>query len=252
MRYKRINEATVQCIISEEDMEEYGLTISDIFERNEKGEGFLRDIVERAHDEIGYKISGENIAMQITPMRDEGLVVTFSDDGPAGFQHMLEHIKEMLTGINSELQASADESDLVNDDTDNAEIIQKESAQKETARKEIPQKGTAKNGTKKEDDMNEECRMFVFASMHSLLQYCSILPVRLSVQSRLYKMEGAYYLVLRKQRVSYKNFNRISAQAVEFGTLAAISDEKLFYLEEHGECLIEEKAVGKLRKIGLS
>mgnify|MGYP002508745955 CR=1 FL=1 len=41
-------------------------------ERNEKGEGFLRDIIERAHDEIGYQINGENIAMQITPLKDKG------------------------------------------------------------------------------------------------------------------------------------------------------------------------------------
>ena len=39
MKYKKINDATVQCIITEEDMLEYGLTLSDIFERNEKGEG---------------------------------------------------------------------------------------------------------------------------------------------------------------------------------------------------------------------
>ncbi len=45
MKYKKINEATVQCIISEDDMTEYGLTLSDIFERSEKGEEFLRDII---------------------------------------------------------------------------------------------------------------------------------------------------------------------------------------------------------------
>ena len=30
MKYKKINDATVQCIITEEDMLEYGLTLSDI------------------------------------------------------------------------------------------------------------------------------------------------------------------------------------------------------------------------------
>ena len=92
MKYKKINDATVQCIITAEDMLEYGLTLADIFERNEKGEGFLRDIIERAHDEIGYQINGENIAMQITPLKDKGLVVTFTDESPMGFKDILQHL----------------------------------------------------------------------------------------------------------------------------------------------------------------
>ena len=44
----------------------------------------MRDIIERAHDEIGYQINGENIAMQITPLKDKGLVVTFTDEKSDG------------------------------------------------------------------------------------------------------------------------------------------------------------------------
>lgn len=229
MKYKKINEATVQCIISEEDMEEYGLTLADIFERNEKGEGFLRDVVERAHDEVGYKISGDNIAMQITPMRDEGLVITFSDEGPAGFQHMLEHIKEVLTGMDPEGMKEA---------------IEEHEREKKHERARAEEKPKA--------DINDSCRMFVFSSMNCLLHYCAIVPSGASVNSKLYKLDNAYYLFLEKNRISKKNFNKISAQAVEFGTLSAVSEEKLLYLEEHGECLIEEKAVNKLRKVCLS
>ena len=103
MKYKKINDATVQCIITAEDMLEYGLTLSDIFERNEKGEGFLRDIIERAHDEVGYIVSGDNITMQITPLQNKGLVVTFTNEGPAAFKEILQHLKEVLQGVSTEL-----------------------------------------------------------------------------------------------------------------------------------------------------
>ena len=96
MKYKKINDATVQCIITQEDMMEYGLTLTDIFERNEKGEEFLRDVIERAHDEVGYQITGGNIAMQITPLKDQGMVVTFTDESPAAFKDILQHLKEVL------------------------------------------------------------------------------------------------------------------------------------------------------------
>lgn len=218
MKYKKINEATVQCIISEEDMEEYGLTLADIFERNEKGEGFLRDVVERAHEEVGYRLRGDNIAMQITPIRDEGLVITFSDASLAGFQNMLEHLKEVLAGFGQE----------------NIREITGALPEKEAHPRSI---------------VEENCRVFVFSSMNNVLRYCSSIPTELSVRSNLYKLENSYYLVIEKMRLSRNNYNRISVQAVEFSNIIIPSQETLMYLEEHGECLIRNKAVSRLRKI---
>ena len=194
MKYKKINDATVQCIVSADDMAEYGLALSDIFERNERGEEFLRDIIERAHEEVGYQINNGNIAMQITPLKDNGLVVTFTDEGPAAFREMLQNLKEVL-------------------------------------------------------QYDENRRMFVFNTMHQTMQYAATIPNTYSVKSHLYKEGEVYYLVLEKNRLSYKAFNRISAQAVEFGNLIAVSDERMQYLEEHGECLIRDRAVSRLRRI---
>lgn len=214
MRYKKINEATVQCFITAEDMVEYGLTLSDIFERNAKGEGFLRDIIERAHDEVGYMINGENIAMQITPIQNQGLVVTFTNESPAGFRDILQHLKEVLQGVSAELSR------------------QNESMQQWAAQ-----------------EFDENRRMFVFSTLHQAMQYTASIPANLSVRSCLYKADDVYYLVIEKNRLSYRAFNKISAQALEFGNLIAVSEERMQYLKEHGECLIEGRAVSRLRKI---
>ena len=219
MKYKKINEATVQCIITAEDMLEYGLTLSDIFERNEKGEGFLRDIIERAHDEVGYTINGENIAMQITPIQNQGLMVTFTNEGPAAFRDILQHLKEVLQGVSAELSKQ--------EDAGHQALL------------------SGQSGQAYDDDR----RMFVFSTLHQVMQYTASIPAGLSVKSCLYKVDESYYLVLEKNRLSYKMFNKISAQAVEFGNLIAVSDERMRYLEEHGECLIKDRAVSKLRKI---
>ncbi len=217
MKYKKINDATVQCIITAEDMLEYGLTLADIFERNEKGEGFLRDIIERAHDEIGYQINGENIAMQITPLKDKGLVVTFTDESPMGFKDILQHLKDVLQGVSDEVSRQ----------------------EQEAAREQ-------------ESVFDENRRMFVFAPLYQVMQYTASIPNTLSVKSHLYKEGDVYYLVLEKNRLSYKTFNKISAQGVEFANLIAVSEERMQYLEEHGECLIADRAVSRLRRIYLA
>ena len=177
-------------------------------------------MVERAHDEVGYRLNGDNIAMQITPIRDEGLVITFSDEGIAGFQNMLEHIKEVLSGFDPESLREA------------AKAVA----------------GKAKEESK---ELEETCRILVFASMNHAMRYCAAIPSELSVRSHLYCLKDTYYLVIEKNRLSKKNFNKISAQAVEFARLHAPTEEKLLYLEEHGECLIKDRAVSTLRKICL-
>lgn len=222
MKYKKINDATVQCIISEEDMLEYGLTLSDIFERNEKGEGFLRDIIERAYDEVGYTVNGDNIAMQITPLRDKGLAVTFTSEGPAGFRDILQHLKEVLQGVSDELTRQDEEE---------------------------RQRGVEGQQSENYDDNR---RMFAFDFLNEAMQYTASVPSSISVKSHLYKDGEKYYIVVEKNRLSYKMFNKISAQAVEFGSLLAVSEERMLYLKEHGECLIEDRAVSKLRRIYLA
>lgn len=217
MKYKKINDATVQCIVSADDMTAYGLTLSDIFERNERGEEFLRDIIERAHDEVGYQINNGNIAMQITPLKDDGLVVTFTDEGPMAFKEMLQNLKEVLQEFSAEL-----------------------AGQEEQAKAKVQQA---------DKEFDENRRMFVFHTMHQTMQYAATIPNTYSVKSHLYKEGEAYYLVLEKNRLSYKMFNKISAQAVEFGNLIAVCEERMRYLEEHGECLIRDRAVSKLRRI---
>ncbi|MCX4307029.1 MAG: adaptor protein MecA [Acetatifactor sp.] len=216
MKYKKINDATVQCIVSADDMAEYGLALSDIFERNERGEEFLRDIIERAHEEVGYQINNGNIAMQITPLKDNGLVVTFTDEGPAAFKEMLQNLKEVLQEFSAELAG---------------------------------QEERAQASLQSAEEYDENRRMFVFSSIHQTMQYAATIPSTYSVKSHFFKESGDYYLVLEKNRLSHKAFNRISAQAVEFGNLIAVSDERMQYLEEHGECLIRDRAVSRLRKI---
>lgn len=177
----------------------------------------MRDIIERAHDEIGYQINGENIAMQITPLKDKGLVVTFTDESPMGFKDILQHLKDVLQGVSDEVSRQ----------------------EQEAAREQ-------------ESVFDENRRMFVFASLYQVMQYTASIPNTLSVKSHLYKEGDVYYLVLEKNRLSYKTFNKISAQGVEFANLIAVSEERMQYLEEHGECLIADRAVSRLRRIYLA
>ena len=48
MRFRRIDDETVRCIVSKEDMMEYGIVLEDFFKNRSKIHDFLHMIVEKA------------------------------------------------------------------------------------------------------------------------------------------------------------------------------------------------------------
>ena len=95
MDFQRIDKNTVQCRMTEEEMNEYGFEIEDFFTNQEKSREFLEQIVERAEEEVGYEVESGMISMQLMRMPDNSLMITFSDRGEDGLQNMLHHIQNL-------------------------------------------------------------------------------------------------------------------------------------------------------------
>ena len=106
MDFQRIDKNTVQCRMTEEEMNEYGFEIEDFFTNQEKSREFLEQIVERAEEEVGYEVESGMISMQLMRMPDNSLMITFSDRGEDGLQNMLHHIQN-LAGLIDESSVDA-------------------------------------------------------------------------------------------------------------------------------------------------
>ena len=89
--------------------------------------------------------------------------------------------------------------------------------------------------------------VFAFSGIGRIMEFAAMLPSNLMVDSSLYEMDGLYYLYLLKGRASYERYSRACVQAMEFGSLYAADESQVLRLKEHGQCLIAEKAVRKLR-----
>lgn len=229
MKYRRIDKDTVQCIVTGEDLQELGLSMTDIFERNERGEGFLRDLIEEAHQEVGYTCSGNNIAMQITPFKDNGMVITFSEEPENAFKSFFEHMKEVLT----------------NAGVDGIESIE------DLHKLGMHETKTENSKTNNMTDVTQvaETRIIEFESIEHVIEFAKITTNPSQVRSCLVKVEDKYYVVLLKNRMSWKNYNKLTARAFDFGKIIYEVDDKLIYLGEHGEVLIENGALNKLSKL---
>ena len=221
MKIERIDDKTVKCFISNEELEEYDITYKDFITRSDKAKEIVEEIIEQAVAEVDYKPPQFAMDMQIMMIPEKGMLLTLSEKTPEDLKN-----NPMMQAYLQEMKKTLEEhfSDIA------AQVKEK----------------SAKKGENKENK-HPDFAVFQFTSIRDLIQYAKILPRNLRVDSSLYKLNDAYFLYLRKGGASYERYSRACIQALEYGMLAGASEEKVVYLKEHGECMIEEKAVARLR-----
>lgn len=219
MRIERVDDKTVKCYLSHEELEEYDIDYKDFIMRSEKAKEVVQDIIEQAEEEVGYKPPKFAFDLQIMMLPDEGMVLTFSEKEPTDFKEG-EQILECLR--------------------DMKEILQQ-------AKASAPVTAEGKQKIQEEAPKRPEEVVFAFDKIGSVMNYAGILPANLRVHSTLYFMEDVYYLHMQKGNASYERYSRACVQALEFASLYTAEEGKLRHLREHGECIIAEQALKKLR-----
>lgn len=225
MRIERIDEKTVKCFISNEEMEEYEITYKDFLLRSDKAREIVEEIIEQAEAQVGYEPPRFALDLQIMMMPERGMVLTFSEKTPEDVKNnptLMDYLREMRRILEESQQALTA-----------AHTIQKGQMPQEKAARETP--GFA---------------IFKFEKLRDICDYVKILPKNMRVESRLYRMGEEYYLYVDKGGASYKRYSHACVQALEFGVLHGASEDSRSYLMEHGECLIEEKAISRLKIVG--
>lgn len=220
MKIERIDDKTVKCYLSHEELEEYDIDYKDFLMRSEKAKEMVKAIIEQAEETVGYKPPKFAFDLQIMALPDKGLILTFSEKDPTDLKdetHLMEYLKEMKKVLQQTKEQISAQS--------------VETAAKEADAQEIHRPKEA---------------IFQFDSLGRVMEYAKILPKNLRVHSELYVMNGSYYLYIAKNAASYQRYSRTCIQAMEFGTVYAAAEEKITYLREHGECLIADHALKKL------
>lgn len=217
MKFERVDEKTVRCFISNEELEGFQIDYKDFVMRSEKAREVVREIIEQATEEVGYKPPKFAFDMSIMMMPDQGLVLTFSENDPlAGVAEgagglLMAYLQEMKRA----LQLAA------------------EGRQAQIAKQERPVKQPDRG-------------IIMFRSIGDVMELASLMPKGLRVHSELYRMGDQYYLYLEKGTASYRRYGQVCIQAMEFGEVYGIYDQNYTFLREHGECLISGKALRKL------
>ena len=99
MKFKKIDNKTLCCMLSKEDLTDNDITLEDFIHNRDKVQSFLEEIIETAKDEVGFEASGPMLSIQIMAMHPDGVMITFSEDPKdmaSAFRSGLEQIREEL------------------------------------------------------------------------------------------------------------------------------------------------------------
>ena len=271
MRIERIDEKTIKCFLSNEELEQYEIDYKDFVMRSDKARGVIQNIIAQAKEEVGYEPPKYAFDLQIMMVPNQGMVLTFQEKDLADLQNndfLMECLKEMQNLFN---QGKIPKGELHFPENLMEMLGQMPGAQGANALPELGAKvpGAAGDSGKAADSKGQagseaaktkahgtkgremphppDFAVFAFRNIGRVMEYASVLPKNLRVKSALYSMDGRYYIHMQKGGASYERYSRACVQALEFAGLFAASEDRLDYLREHGECVIQEQALKKLR-----
>ncbi len=270
MDFQRIDKNTVQCRMTEEEMNSYGFAIEDFFTNQERSREFLESIVEKAEEEIGYEIESGMVSMQLMRMPDNSLTITFTDRGEDAIHNMLNQIQSLagmidesnVPGIIANGMAQDKGEDKIEDlseaATDEIKSVSMDEFQNDNSIATEKQKKAYKEHIKelekkkKAKEKKAACaaKVFCFDSLHNVEVFAESVCIDKHISSKLYKdtANEKYYLFIKKGKLKFDEYMKLCRQLTEYAKLCS---QQLYieqYCKEHFECLISKDAIKILKE----
>ncbi len=228
MEFRKINDTKIKCTITREELEEKGVEITDFFEDRDKIEEFVHDVLDEATRVLDLQGMGHMYSVQMSPLPEGGIsMIISSEDYNIGAS--LEELGKRLEGF-----------------------------------KELMEEAKKHLGNKKQSEIVEEASSNSLESAEPLTEYDMPLWVRvenldvaislakhLGVEARasaLYRYDDAYYLSLFLGAEQHE-IAEVILIASEFSEEIFCHQQGGLMILEHGEPVITEDAVSKLRQI---
>lgn len=221
MRFKRISTDTVRCIVTQDELQENGLEMDDFLANNGRTEDFLRKMIALAEQEVGFKVQGGPLTVQVAVLPENKLALTFSERQAGNLMEILESLRSAVSSL----------SNAVNDKT------------KEKAAQTLDP--AAKKGL----------YLLEFSDLKSLQAFCMGLAddieQKLQMNSELYLLEdeNVYCLILQRGGMDEKQVCQIMSASIEFMDAVSAHEGQVAYICEHGRLILADHAISQLQSL---
>jgi len=272
MLFVRVNEYTIRCTIEENELDQMGYNIDELYKNQDTASNFMKNVMEKGK-EAGFQIAGSFQAVQAAVMPDRKLILNFVDVNPdvqidltiTNFltaheaveivgKNRLEDILK-LTGQEKAYafqKCMVDYQNTINQDSvkrsENLEENQFErnvtaheeeviGAGNEVSRQAEGEKGILKNAR----------YVIRFQNFGDLSKFTKELSFQTNIS--LYKEKSAYYLIADLEGLDEKAQNNLIFHAKEYAADYQKNTSFESFLQEHGKLLLNKTKLDVLQQL---
>lgn len=246
MKIKRINDNTISCTITPEDLRANGFELDDFFDRKKEAVEFIRQTVAQIALSENFDLQGELTTMRVSVLPDHSLnlLITREDSREGAAQEVRRLARSIFDSIVSKAaeKAGKEESDQENSPSDSLmKSLLSGKQEKQDG------KGTDQTDQKTEEKapLVGDSFMFSFYSVRDAMDCCKLFADAGPVDSSFYYLreDDIYFLILRRTADTPAEFNRCVLSANEFGELVTSEEQYIAFVTEHGVCVAQNHAV---------
>ena len=216
MVFSRVGKNTINCVISEDEIQDLGFSVEEIVTKSDRTQEFMNQIFDLAEREFQTKFEMGIKTVQVEFRSDRTLSLTFSENPAA--EGMMEHLKDIIGNLlNSIPQEKWEEYHRQN------RIEQSES-----------------------EDV-EVVILLKFKEMDTVIRFAKQVQVEEFPMSWLCKDKGEYYLMMDLTGYEETEVRRLSTLTDEYASDLDVGEKRWAYLKEHGKMLLRGNAIEQLR-----
>ncbi|MBP3628613.1 MAG: adaptor protein MecA [Anaerotignum sp.] len=213
MKIERISENQLKLTLTKDDLKERDIKLEDLISPSEKTQKLFREIMEQALDEEDFVSENTPLMVEAVPMGTEGIMI-------------------IVTKVNNKDKKGNTAADLL------------QQAQ-ETRRWKKKPLDTLEHAEEK----NSDILIYSFPELDDVIRVSLRLDGGFKGESSVYKNDGKYFLVLQGDTyTAEESSDELELVLKEYGQKHVSTPLAKYYLLEHGETIIADKAVKALAK----
>ncbi|MBE5971181.1 MAG: adaptor protein MecA [Lachnoclostridium sp.] len=250
MRIERISENTIRCTLTNFDLSVRNIKLSELTYGSENARNLFREMMQRAHNEVGFEAEDTPIMVEAIPMANDSIMLIITkvedpDELDTRFSRFTQDHEEELSMSNlaNELLEGADE---ILNLLGNPDILEQLNKLPTASAPSAPQEKAPAAQT--EDDTKpapQNMRIYQFDTLDLVCAAAKQTGSIFTGESILYKNpgNGKFYLILKKADCDELSFSKTCNALSEYAVRQKYDPATEAYYSEHYELFVKKNSL---------
>ena len=256
MRIERISENAIRCTLTNFDLSVRNIKLSELTYGSENARNLFREMMQRAHNEVGFEAEDTPIMVEAIPMPNDSIVLIITkvedpDELDTRFSRFTQDHEEeaSMPNLANELLEGADELLSLLSNPEILEQFNKIPSSSDTATEAAAVPASQSEDPDRPSPQN--MRIYQFDTLDLVCAAAKHTGRIFTGESMLYKnpLNGKFYLILKKADCDELAFSKTCNALSEYATRQKHDPATEAYYSEHYEIFVKKDALQALANL---